>query len=166
MTDVTANRQFDMLFDATIGDESVRAFLADANLAAARAMADEVRGGDPPGFVDNTPQLGRADHGRSQGCGRVNAPAIKGWCPGVLSPMESGDGLIVRLKLTGGIVPLDLAGQIAQWSRRWGNGQIDLTGRANLQLRGVTSENLPDLQDALRSPVCWTRTLTGKPCAM
>ncbi len=79
----------------------------------------------------------------------MNAPAIKGWCPGVLSPMESGDGLIVRLKLTGGIVPLDLAGQIAQWSRRWGNGQIDLTGRANLQLRGVTSENLPDLQDAI-----------------
>ena len=41
MTDVTANRQFDLLFDATLGDESVRAFLADANFAAARGMADK-----------------------------------------------------------------------------------------------------------------------------
>ena len=24
----------------------------------------------------------------------------KGWCPGALRPMESGDGLIVRLKIT------------------------------------------------------------------
>jgi cobaltochelatase CobN len=41
LTDVTANRQFDLLFDATLGDESVRAFLADANFAAARGMADK-----------------------------------------------------------------------------------------------------------------------------
>jgi precorrin-3B synthase len=63
--------------------------------------------------------------------------------------MESGDGLIVRLKLTGGIVPLDLASRIADWSRRFGNGEIDLTARANLQLRGVTTDRLPDLQQAV-----------------
>jgi len=76
----------------------------------------------------------------------MNAPATRGWCPGALRPMESGDGLIVRLKLTGGIVPLALAIQIADWSRRFGNGEIDLTARANLQLRGVTTDSLPDLQ--------------------
>jgi precorrin-3B synthase len=79
----------------------------------------------------------------------MNMPAIKGWCPGALRPMESGDGLIVRLKLTGGIVPLDLAMQIADWSHRFGNGEIDLTARANLQLRGVTDESLPGLQQAI-----------------
>jgi precorrin-3B synthase len=79
----------------------------------------------------------------------MNAPAIKGWCPGALRPMESGDGLIVRLKLTGGIVPLDLATQIAGWSRRFGNGEIDLTARANLQLRGITADSLPGLQQAI-----------------
>jgi precorrin-3B synthase len=79
----------------------------------------------------------------------MNAPAVKGWCPGALRPMESGDGLIVRLKLAGGIVPLDLAAQIADWSRRFGNGQIDLTARANLQLRGITDESLPGLQQAI-----------------
>ena len=64
--------------------------------------------------------------------------------------MESGDGLVVRLKLTGGIVPFDLAildrGAVA---RRFGNGEIDLTARANLQLRGVTDATLPGLQDAI-----------------
>jgi precorrin-3B synthase len=79
----------------------------------------------------------------------MNAPAIKGWCPGALRPMESGDGLIVRLKLTGGIVPLDLATRIADWACRFGNGQIDLTARANLQLRGITADSLPDLQQAI-----------------
>ncbi len=41
LTDVTENRQFDLLFDATLGDETVRAFLVDANFAAARGMADK-----------------------------------------------------------------------------------------------------------------------------
>jgi precorrin-3B synthase len=74
---------------------------------------------------------------------------IRGWCPGALRPMQSGDGLIVRLRLTGGIVPLALAADIATWSRRWGNGQIDLSNRANLQLRGVSERHLPALDDAL-----------------
>jgi precorrin-3B synthase len=74
---------------------------------------------------------------------------IKGWCPGALRPMESGDGLIVRLKISCGVVDLALAEHIAGWSQRWGNGQIDLTNRANLQLRGVSVDSLPFLQDAL-----------------
>jgi len=74
---------------------------------------------------------------------------IKGWCPGALRPMQSGDGLIVRLRITGGIVVTGLAAAIARWSRRWGNGQIDLTGRANLQLRGLSTQCLPELYDAI-----------------
>ena len=73
----------------------------------------------------------------------------KGWCPGALRPMESGDGLIVRLKITGGEVSAELASALAQWAEDFGNGQIDLTSRANLQLRGVSEKTLPGLQDAL-----------------
>jgi cobaltochelatase CobN len=40
LTDVTNDRQFDLLFDATIGDEAVRSFLTGANPAAASAIAD------------------------------------------------------------------------------------------------------------------------------
>ena len=74
---------------------------------------------------------------------------IRGWCPGALRPMPSGDGLIVRLRVTGGILGARLAMDIARWSRRWGNGQIDLSNRGNLQLRGLSAENLGALQDAV-----------------
>ncbi|WP_428484804.1 cobaltochelatase subunit CobN [Rhodopila sp.] len=40
LADVTDDRQFDLLFDATIGDETVRTFLTDANPAAARGIAE------------------------------------------------------------------------------------------------------------------------------
>jgi precorrin-3B synthase len=63
--------------------------------------------------------------------------------------MASGDGLIVRLRLSSGIVDVGLAVQIAQWSRRWGTGEVDLSNRANLQLRGFSTRHLPDLHDAL-----------------
>jgi precorrin-3B synthase len=74
---------------------------------------------------------------------------VRGWCPGALRPMQSGDGLIVRLKLTGGIVDVLLAERIAGWSSRWGNGLIDLSSRGNLQLRGFSIQHLPALHDAL-----------------
>jgi precorrin-3B synthase len=65
-----------------------------------------------------------------------------GWCPGALRPMESGDGWLVRLRLTAGVLSLDRARAIAALARRHGNGLIDLSSRANLQLRGVTEASL------------------------
>lgn len=73
----------------------------------------------------------------------------KGWCPGALRPMESGDGLIVRLRIMGGALSPDLAHAIAACAKDYGNGLIDLSGRANLQLRGVTRATLPALQARL-----------------
>ncbi len=63
--------------------------------------------------------------------------------------MESGDGLLVRLRISGGIVDIALAQQIARWSRHWGNGQIDLSNRGNLQVRGLAVRHLPALHEAL-----------------
>jgi cobaltochelatase CobN len=40
LTDVVDSYQFDLLFDATIGDETVRIFLRGANPAAADAIAE------------------------------------------------------------------------------------------------------------------------------
>jgi precorrin-3B synthase len=70
---------------------------------------------------------------------------IKGWCPGALRPMESGDGLIVRLRIACGELAPELAAEIADWARDYGNGAIDLSARANLQLRGVTPATLAPL---------------------
>ena len=59
--------------------------------------------------------------------------------------MKSGDGLIVRIKPRVGDLQMDTLIALAGAARRYGNGQIDLTRRANLQLRGVTHETLSPL---------------------
>ncbi|MBP0577768.1 precorrin-3B synthase [Labrys sp. LIt4] len=74
---------------------------------------------------------------------------IKGWCPGALRPMRSGDGLIVRVRLTGGDLIPDRAAALAEAARRFGNGLVDLTSRANLQMRGVSDDTLQPLLDRL-----------------
>jgi len=73
----------------------------------------------------------------------------RGWCPGALRPMLTGDGLLVRVRITGGVVPPALARALAQAAVEHGNGLIDLSARANLQLRGVREESLPRLQASL-----------------
>jgi precorrin-3B synthase len=74
---------------------------------------------------------------------------IKGWCPGILRPMASGDGLIVRVRPRGGAFALDTATALADLAERLGNGHIDLTRRANLQLRGLIDDRLSELQREL-----------------
>jgi len=76
---------------------------------------------------------------------------IKGWCPGARRPMQSGDGLIVRVRPHGGSLPVAALAQLADAAARFGNGQIDLTRRANLQIRGVSSQTLAPLWDLLAS---------------
>jgi precorrin-3B synthase len=74
---------------------------------------------------------------------------VKGWCPGALRPMESGDGLIARVRPWCGAFSVAQAGGLAEIAERLGNGHIDLTRRANLQIRGLREEGLPGLHDAL-----------------
>lgn len=74
---------------------------------------------------------------------------VRGWCPGILQPMPSGDGLIVRVRPRGGAFALREARVLADLATRVGNGHLDLTRRANLQLRGLSEEALPELQAAL-----------------
>ena len=70
----------------------------------------------------------------------MNAFEIKGWCPSALRPMLSGDGLVVRIRPHAGRLTAAQALGIADLAARHGNGLIDLTGRANLQIRGVSIE--------------------------
>jgi precorrin-3B synthase len=63
--------------------------------------------------------------------------------------MPSGDGLVVRLRITGSAISPRLGRLIAGWAVQFGNGRIDLSARANLHLRGVTEQSLPLLQTAL-----------------
>jgi precorrin-3B synthase len=75
----------------------------------------------------------------------MSAAAIKGWCPGAWQPMRSGDGLVVRIRPHQGRIDANQAAGTAQLARRYGNGLIDLTNRANLQIRGVSENAHPPL---------------------
>lgn len=72
--------------------------------------------------------------------GVMIAIAIKGWCPSAHRPMQSGDGLVARIRPRGGRLSAAQAQAIAELAERYGNGLIDLTSRANLQVRGLHAD--------------------------
>ena len=82
----------------------------------------------------------------------MNKPEAKGWCPSALMPMMSGDELLVRIKPAFSRLTSHQAQIIALLSKRHGNGFMDITNRANLQIRGLKQSDYPlmlkDLQDS------------------
>ena len=81
----------------------------------------------------------------------MSAPAAlrKGWCPGALAPMHTGDGLLMRIRVPGGRLDLESLTAIADCAALFGNGIVEISSRANLQLRGVEEAALPALQRRL-----------------
>ena len=63
----------------------------------------------------------------------------RGWCPSLYEPMQSGDGLLVRVKPRLAMLSADATRLLADAAARFGNGAIELTGRANLQFRGFST---------------------------
>lgn len=74
---------------------------------------------------------------------------IHGWCPGALRPMRSGDGLVVRLRPDMGRLTATEMREIGSISNTCAAGLIDLTNRANLQIRGVSETHLGEVQTRL-----------------
>ena len=72
----------------------------------------------------------------------MTSSPIRGWCPGARRPMRSGDGLILRLRITGGRLASEAAHAIADIASHCGNGELDLGRRGNLQLRGIRDDSL------------------------
>ena len=81
----------------------------------------------------------------------ARSPAIKGWCPGALRPMESGDGWVVRVRPRGGRLSQQQVAGIAALAAAHGNGWLDLSSRANLQIRGVSTASHTPLIHGLRA---------------
>ncbi|KAA0021310.1 precorrin-3B synthase [Antrihabitans cavernicola] len=59
-------------------------------------------------------------------------------CPGALQLHDAADGPLARIRLPGGQLEHEQLQAIAEAARDLGNGQIELTSRGNLQLRGIT----------------------------
>ncbi|NED63813.1 precorrin-3B synthase, partial [Streptomyces sp. SID10244] len=59
-------------------------------------------------------------------------------CPGVFSTHAAADGAVARVRLPGGRIRPDQLELLAQAATEHGDGYLELTARANLQLRGLT----------------------------
>ncbi|MCA0016306.1 precorrin-3B synthase, partial [Mesorhizobium sp. B294B1A1] len=76
----------------------------------------------------------------------MNAYSRRGACPALSAPMQTGDGLLVRLNpvaggpSSGGLSPKLLIG-LAESALRHGNGIMEVTARGSLQIRGLTAES-------------------------
>jgi precorrin-3B synthase len=57
--------------------------------------------------------------------------------------MESGDGWLVRVRPREAVVTAAVARAVAAAAARYGNGRIEITNRANLQIRGLRPETIP-----------------------
>lgn len=62
-------------------------------------------------------------------------------CPGVLRPWWAEDGALVRLRLPGGQVTREQLGATLGVAEEYGDGQLHLTARGNLQLRGLPGQD-------------------------
>ena len=77
------------------------------------------------------------------------ASTRRGVCPSLSKPMQTGDGLLVRLRpASGGLTPAELAA-IARAAAEFGNGILEVTARGNLQIRGLTAETVQPLTEAV-----------------
>lgn len=72
--------------------------------------------------------LGLGDRTRSDGC------------PGALTFHHASDGSIGRVRFPGGMMSATQFAQFAQASADFGDGDIHLTTRGNVQIRGITDE--------------------------
>ncbi|PBC12173.1 precorrin-3B synthase [Mesorhizobium sp. WSM3859] len=69
----------------------------------------------------------------------MNAFSRRGACPALSAPMQTGDGLLVRLNpVAGGLSPKSLIG-LGESALRHGNGIMEVTARGSLQIRGLTA---------------------------
>jgi precorrin-3B synthase len=76
----------------------------------------------------------------------IAASLVKGWCPGALRPMPTGDGLLVRIRLARRRLDPASVAALADCATQFGNGVVEMSSRANLQLRGIGEASLPGLQ--------------------
>lgn len=79
----------------------------------------------------------------------MSGARIKGWCPDAWRPMHSGDGWLVRVRPPLGRLSRDQVFGLCRAASRFGAGTLQLTNRANLQIRGVREAYWPALMDAL-----------------
>jgi precorrin-3B synthase len=81
----------------------------------------------------------------------TDAALKRGWCPSLLRPMESGDGWLVRVRPRAAVISARVARAVAEAATAYGNGRIEITNRANLQIRGLRPETILPFAQAMEA---------------
>jgi precorrin-3B synthase len=59
-------------------------------------------------------------------------------CPGALQVHQAADGALARIRLPGGMITAEQLLALAEAATRFGSQAMELTSRANVQIRGIT----------------------------
>ncbi|MFF6907668.1 cobalamin biosynthesis protein CobG [Streptomyces sp. NPDC012389] len=72
--------------------------------------------------------------------GGVSPRADGDACPGTLRLHRADDGALARVRIPGGVLSADRAEALLTAAARFGDGELHLTSRGNVQLRGLGAE--------------------------
>ncbi|MFI7895255.1 cobalamin biosynthesis protein CobG [Streptomyces sp. CACIS-1.16CA] len=70
-------------------------------------------------------------------------------CPGTLRLHRADDGALARVRVPGGVLSADRADALLAAAGRFGDGELHLTSRGNVQLRGLDAECAGGLAELL-----------------
>jgi precorrin-3B synthase len=70
-------------------------------------------------------------------------------CPGALQTHAAADGALARVRVPGGLLTADQLRVLARAARELGDGALELTSRGNVQLRGLSDDDVPGLGERL-----------------
>lgn len=73
---------------------------------------------------------------------------VRGACPRLTAPMETGDGLLARL-VPSGRIAMDAFAALCAAARTHGNGLMEISARGSLQIRGLTASSAPLFANAV-----------------
>jgi precorrin-3B synthase len=71
------------------------------------------------------------------------------FCPGILHAVPAKDGLLIRIRVPGGLIEANQLMTIAELSGDFADGTVEITSRANIQLRAIRHRNLEPLVERI-----------------
>lgn len=77
----------------------------------------------------------------------------RGACPTLDIPMQTGDGLLARIRIAGGRIDPTRLELLAVLCGTHGNGIIEITARGNLQVRGLAPASVAEFAASVRNIV-------------
>jgi precorrin-3B synthase len=73
------------------------------------------------------------------------------FCPGILHAVPAKDGMLIRIRVPGGLINARQLSTVAALSSAFADGQVEITSRSNLQLRAIQERHLPEIVAAFES---------------